>query len=79
MVLTFFGQELPCASAVKGETFIKAFDTDGNTIFEASSVSDFSAYSLLGGEWDEPELSDRERIEELEALVADLLFGGEAV
>ena len=83
MVLKYFGQELSCARAVKGDTFIRAYDADGNVIFEASSVSDLSAYALEGGTWSEPEMSETERIEELEALVAEMLFGapdgGEAV
>ena len=46
-------------------------------VFEASRVTDFSGYTLSGGEWSTAEPSAEERIEELEALVAQLLFGGE--
>lgn len=37
----------------------------------------FSGYSLTGGAWSAAEPTDGERIGELEALVAQLLFGGE--
>ena len=79
MVMTVYGQEIPCARAEKGEDFVRAYDTDGSCLFEAARVADFSGYALTGGKWSEAEPTDGERIGELEALVAQLLFGGEGV
>ena len=49
----------------------------GACVFEAAKIADFSGYSLTGGAWSAAEPTDGERIGELEALVAQLLFGGE--
>lgn len=77
MVMTVYGQDIPCARAEKGTDFVRAYDENGVCIFEASKVADFSGYTISGGTWSEAEPSDAERIAELEALVAQLLFGGE--
>ena len=61
----------------KGADFVRAYNAGGACIFEAAMVADFSGYNLSGGAWSEAEPSDGERIEELEDLVAQLLFGGE--
>lgn len=57
MVMTVYGQEIPCQRAEKGADFVRAYDE--------------------GGAWSAAEPTDGERIGELEALVAQLLFGGE--
>lgn len=77
MVMTVYGQEIPCARAEKGADFVRAYDEGGVCVFEASRVADFSGYTLDGGTWSAAEPSADERIAELEALVAQLLFGGE--
>ena len=79
MVIKCFGQEITCNKAVKGTDYIKAYSENGDCIFEAVPIDDFSYYSIEGGEWSVPEMTQQERIEELEALVAELLFGGEGV
>lgn len=76
MVIKVLGEAIPCTHAEKGADFVRAFDRDGLCIYEAKKVTDFSLFKLEGGEWGEPELSDSARISELEALMADLLFGG---
>ena len=76
MVIKCFGQEISCRRAVKGADFIKGYDEGGNCIFEAAPIADFSDYILEGGEWREPEMTEGERIEELENIVAMLLYGG---
>lgn len=77
MVVKCFGDEIVCEKAVKGADFIKAYDENGVCILDAAPIVDFSPYVLEGGEWSAPEMSERERIEELEELLAELLFGGE--
>ncbi len=77
MVMTVYGQEIPCARAEKGADYVRAFDENGVCAFEASRVQSFEGYALEGGEWSEAEPTDAERLEELEELVAQLLFGGE--
>lgn len=77
MVMTVYGQEIPCTRAERGVDFVRAYDADGSCIFEAARVADFSGYTLEGGTWSEAEPTNGERIEELETLVAQLLFGGE--
>lgn len=77
MVMKCFGQEITCQRAEKGADFVKAYNEKGLLIFEAAPVADFSDYMLEGGDWSSPELTDSDRISELEALVADLLFGGD--
>ena len=77
MVIRVYGQEVSCARAEKGADFIRAYDAVGNCVFSADSIADFSGYVLEGGSWSQPELTDTARIEELEDLVAELLFGGD--
>lgn len=77
MVMTVYGQEIACQRAEKGADWVRAYNESGVCIFEAAMVADFSGYALSGGDWSEAEPTDGERIEELEELVAQLLFGGE--
>ena len=78
MVMTVYGQEIACARAEKGTDCVRAYDENGVCVFEASRVQSFEGYALEGGAWSEAEPTDAERLEELEALVAQLLFGGES-
>mgnify|MGYP004491008073 FL=1 len=77
MVMTVYGQKISCARAEKGADFVRAYDEGGACVFEAAKIADFSGYSLMGGAWSAAEPTDGERIGELEARVAQLLFGGE--
>ena len=77
MVMTVYGQEIPCQRAEKGADYVRAFDENGVCVFEAAKVRSFEGYALEGGAWSAAEPTDGERIGELEALVAQLLFGGE--
>lgn len=79
MVMTVYGQEIACARAEKGTDCVRAYDENGVCVFEASRVQSFEGYALEGGAWSEAEPTDAERLEELEELVAQLLFGGESV
>lgn len=77
MVMTVYGQEISCARAEKGTDFVRACDAAGNCIFEANKITNFDGYQLTGGAWSEPELTQTARIEELESLMVELLYGGE--
>lgn len=77
MVMTVYGQKISCARAEKGADFVRAYDEGGACVFEATKVKSFEGYALTGGAWSAAEPTDSERIGELEALVAQLLFGGE--
>ena len=77
MVMSVYGQEIPCQRAEKGADLVRAYDENGVRVFEAANVKSFEGYTLDGGTWDTAEPSDVQRIEELETLVAQLLFGGE--
>lgn len=78
MVMTVYGQEISCARAEKGADFVRAYDEAGNLVFSADKVKSFAGYALEGGDWQEAEATDTERLAELETLVAALLFGGES-
>lgn len=77
MVMTVYGQEISCQRAEKGADCVRAYDENGVCIFAAANVKSFEGYTLDGGTWDTAEPSDTQRIEDLETLVAQLLFGGE--
>ncbi len=51
MVMTVYGQEIPCQRAEKGADFVRAYDTKGVCIFEATGIKSFDGYTLDGGEW----------------------------
>ena len=51
MVMTVYGQEIPCQRAEKGSDFVRAYDEGGACVFEAAKIADFSGYSLTGGAW----------------------------
>lgn len=53
MVMTVYGQDIPCARAEKGTDFVRAYDENGVCIFEAANVKSFEGYTLDGGEWGE--------------------------
>lgn len=76
MVMTVYGQEIVCARAEKGTDCVRAYDENGVCVFEAAKVRSFEGYALEGGTWSTAEPSAEERIGELEALMAQLLFGG---
>ena len=75
--MTVYGQAINCARAEKGTDFVRAYDESGACVFEAAKVKSFEGYALEGGTWSTAEPSAGERIEELETLMAQLLFGGE--
>lgn len=95
MVMTVYGQDIPCARAEKGTDFVRAYDENGVCIFEASKVRRFDGYTLEGGEWGEavtPPTNDELAAENkllkqqlasltdtVDTLVLDALGGGDNV
>lgn len=59
MVMTVYGQEIPCQRAEKGSDFVRAYDEGGACVFEAAKIADFSGYSLTGGAWSAAEPTGR--------------------
>ncbi len=51
MVMTVYGQDIPCARAEKGTDCVRAYDENGVCVFEAAKVKSFEGYALEGGEW----------------------------
>ena len=58
--------------AVKGPDYIRLYDAAGNEIASFASISDFSGYELLEGEWSEPDELPAS-VEERLAVVENML------
>lgn len=52
--LTFYDQTFTCARAMKGADFVRLLDENGNIVFFADGITDFSSYVLDGGSWETP-------------------------
>lgn len=79
MVMTVYGQKLPCARAEKGADYVRAFDENGVCVFEATKVKSFEGYTLDGGEWGVTEPTQLDRIEAqatYTAMMTDTLMEG---
>lgn len=63
MVMTVYGQEIPCVRAEEGADFVRAYNEDGACIFEATGIKSFEGYTLDGGEWSESSPTQIDRIE----------------
>ena len=55
MTVYFYEVPYPCAKAVKGEDYVRLYDEDGTITESFSGISDFSGFSIEGGEWSAPE------------------------
>lgn len=74
MKLKAYGEELECAKAVKGADWIKLYDEAGICIASFSGISDFAGYTLSGGEFEAPEKTAFEILQEtVDQLVLDSL------
>ena len=67
MIVKFLDTIYECSKAVKGSDYIRLFDANGNCIASFEGISDFSLFTIDGGEWSTPEPTQEERIAELEA------------
>lgn len=61
MIVTVYGQEIPCTRAVKGPDFIRLYDGEV-CMADYSGICDFSGYGITGGDWSEPEVSAAEQL-----------------
>lgn len=80
MKVHFLDKVIDCEKAVKGSDFVHLLDSNGGVIASCEGVSDFSLFSIEGGEWSQPEYTDSERqwqaITDLEITIFELLNGG---
>lgn len=79
MVMTVYGQEIPCQRAEKGADYVRAFDENGVCVFEATKVKSFEGYALEVGAWSEAEPTQLDRIEAqttYTAMMTDTLLEG---
>ena len=75
MIVTANGERIECDKAIKGENFIELY-MDGAKIASFQGISDFSGYSIEGGEWEIPLPSQQERLEALELAMLEMVLGG---
>lgn len=79
MILKFNNDEYDCVKAIKGKDYITAFNNEG-AVVSFSGISDFSGFTLTGGEFSEPEPTKEELLEiqmtDLQMAVAELYEGG---
>lgn len=61
MIVTFSEQNFPCVKAVKDKDNAYLYLEDGGTV-EIRGVSDWSVFSLDGGEWSLPEPTQAEQL-----------------
>lgn len=61
MIVTFSGQQFPCAKAVKNGDSAFLYLEDGGTV-ELRGISDWSVFLLDGGDWVAPEPTQAERL-----------------
>ena len=52
--VTYRGNTFECEKAFKGTDFIHLLDADGIMIVAFDGVSDFSDFSITGGNWETP-------------------------
>ena len=70
MIVTFSGQDFPCTKAVKDGDKAYIYLEDGGKV-EFKGVSDWSVFSLDGGEWSLPEVTAAEQLRaDVDFLVA---------
>lgn len=71
--IKFLDSEYQAEKIVKHDDYIKGYINDVE-VFSFEGISDFSHYRLLDNQvYDQKELSDKERIKQLESIVTQLL------
>lgn len=80
ITVTFYNEEYQCAKAIKGPDYIKLYDEHGNVIATFYGISDFSDYTIDGGDWSDPEPTEiellRAQLELAEEALDTLIMGG---
>lgn len=61
MTVTFAGQSFDCTKAVKNGENATLYLTEGGSV-EFIGVSDWSAFSLEGGDWSAPDVTPQEQL-----------------
>ena len=72
-----YNEEFECYKAVKGEDFIYLYDNNNNVFASFCGISDFSGYSIEGGTWSSPEITQEEKLEAqitYTAMITDTLL-----
>ena len=70
MIVVVNDVQIECDKAIKGENFIELY-MDGAKIASFEGISDFSGYSIEGGEWEIPLPSQEERLKALEMAMLE--------
>lgn len=52
------GVEYPCSTALKGDDYVHLLNANGKIIVAFDGVSDFSGFTITGGEWVSPTPED---------------------
>lgn len=52
--LEYLDRSYDCATAIKGEDYIRLLDDNGCLVASFDGIADFSAFELSGGEYTEP-------------------------
>lgn len=50
----YYDLTFECATAIKGDTYVHLLDSNGTMIVAFDGVTDFSVFSIEGGEWCNP-------------------------
>ncbi len=53
-VVKHLGVEYPCSTALKGDDYIRLLNSAGETMIAFEGVTDFTAFSITGGDWAVP-------------------------
>lgn len=75
MTVKIYNESFECTKAVKGPDYVVLYDSD-REIVRCSGITDFSGYSIEGGEWSLPEPTAEERLAALESAMLDMIMGG---
>ena len=62
MKAIIYGQEYPCAKAVKGDNFVRLYDENNTCVAVFDGISNFDGYSIEGGDWEEPAPTETEQL-----------------
>lgn len=60
-MILHFGEDYECDKVIKGADYIHVYK-DGSRIMAFEGISDFADYSLEGGDYSAPEVTEQERL-----------------
>ena len=77
MILKVTGiDDIMCDRVEKGSNYIKCYNKNNLVICDFSGISDFSIFSVEGGEFSEPPIDDITQLQLAIAELAELVVGG---